>query len=156
MVGRKRQSCRHRAWGQPLWGGGERQSPGLSVPVQEGRAKLQNQVPAGRAEWAGQAGKGSTDISSYMDILDPFWTSHSADSISVSIPGTLKAFLNVLWESCIICIPLPLCRAPPSPQHLPLPSSKGSPSTLSTGSDGMQSWTNRLSSPPDSFQRLGR
>lgn len=127
-MGRKRQqggreSCRHRAWGQPLWGGGERQCPGLSVPVQEGRAKLQSQIPAGRAELAGQDGKGSINISSCMKIPDPFWTSHSADTISVSTPGTLKAFLNVLWESCIICTPLPLCRAPPCPQLAASPSS---------------------------------
>lgn len=51
-----------------------------------------------------------------MKILDPFWTSNSTDSTSASIPGTRKALLNVLWKSCIICISLPLCRAPPSPQ----------------------------------------
>lgn len=57
-AGRKAE-LQHRAWGQPVWGGAERQCPGLSVPVQEGQGKAAKSNPSrqsrtGRTGWEGQ------------------------------------------------------------------------------------------------------
>lgn len=76
-----------------------------SRKVRSKQARRRGQERAGARRWA--EGRGQRGVRakqerqhrrffSCMKILDRCWTRNSADSISVSVPGTLKAFLNVL------------------------------------------------------------